>query len=247
MNDSDGPAGGLKRIAMSPSNLDSERESEGVSSGQYYDVALSFAGEDREIAEEIAKLLREGCARVFYDKYEQADLWGKNLYDHLADIYSNRALYCIILVSGAYARKNWTTHERRSAQERALKERGEYILPVRLDDTEIPGLPSTTAYLDLRQVSIPDLVALALRKLGNYGIDEADRTILRALRESRYVLRSVTGLSKDTGLDDSAIKQRLISLIERGLAGQRMGKKGMRWYLTQRGIDALAWPPEAKE
>jgi hypothetical protein len=44
-----------------------------------YDVALSFAGEDRAKAEELAQLLREGGVRVFYDKFEQARLWGSDL------------------------------------------------------------------------------------------------------------------------------------------------------------------------
>jgi hypothetical protein len=44
-----------------------------------YDVALSFAGEDREYAEELANALR-GKANVFYDGFEKAKLWGEDLY-----------------------------------------------------------------------------------------------------------------------------------------------------------------------
>ena len=47
-----------------------------------FDVALSFAGEDREYAEALADLLNSGGYTIFYDKYEQADLWGKDLYVH---------------------------------------------------------------------------------------------------------------------------------------------------------------------
>lgn len=39
-----------------------------------YDVALSFAGEDRHHAEKLAKILKSRGYRVFYDKYEQATL-----------------------------------------------------------------------------------------------------------------------------------------------------------------------------
>ena len=39
-----------------------------------------------------------------------------------------------------YLEREWTIHERRSAQERMLKEKGsEYILPVKIDDSELPG------------------------------------------------------------------------------------------------------------
>jgi hypothetical protein len=39
-----------------------------------YDVALSFAGEDREYVNQVAGVLNELGIRVFYDKYEQVDL-----------------------------------------------------------------------------------------------------------------------------------------------------------------------------
>jgi hypothetical protein len=48
-----------------------------------YDVALSFTGEDRAYVDEIAEQLRSQGIRLFYDRYEQANLWGKDLYEHL--------------------------------------------------------------------------------------------------------------------------------------------------------------------
>lgn len=42
-----------------------------------FDVALSFAGEDRQHAKKLADLLNACGYTVFYDEYEQADLWGK--------------------------------------------------------------------------------------------------------------------------------------------------------------------------
>lgn len=130
-----------------------------------YQIAFTFAGDDRAIAQELADKLRAKGVTVFYDMYEQADLWGKNLYDYLADIYRNKARYCLLLISKHYAAKVWTNHERQAAQARAFEDNKEYILPVRLDDTEIPGLHPTIGYVDLRQVSTDQLVELVLRKL----------------------------------------------------------------------------------
>lgn len=70
-----------------------------MSSGSDYDVALSFAGEDRTHAQSLADALRQRYIRVFYDEYEKAALWGKDLYAHLSDVYQNRARYCVILIS----------------------------------------------------------------------------------------------------------------------------------------------------
>jgi TIR domain len=113
-----------------------------------YDVVLSFAGEDRKYAEELAEALVKREITVFYDGYEKAKLWGKNLYNYLSDIYQNQARYCVMFLSEHYAEKVWTNHEREAAQARAFKENMEYILPVRLDSTEIPGILPTIAYLN---------------------------------------------------------------------------------------------------
>jgi hypothetical protein len=132
-----------------------------------YDVALSFAGPDREYVEHVADLLTHNGVAVFYDKYEEADLWGKNLYTHLSDIYSNKSRYCVMFVSQHYAERLWTNHERQSAQERAFRENEEYILPVRLDDTPIPGLLSTISYAANKTPE--QLARMILQKIGNTG------------------------------------------------------------------------------
>jgi hypothetical protein len=58
-----------------------------------YDVALSFAGEDRGYVEKVAALLRESGIKVFYDKFETVQLWGRNLADHLGEIYGKRSRF----------------------------------------------------------------------------------------------------------------------------------------------------------
>ena len=130
-----------------------------------YDVTLSFAGEDRHYAEELANLLKSGGYSVFYDDYEKAQLWGKNLYDHFSSVYKDQARYCVMFLSKHYARKLWTKHERQSAQARAFEENREYILPIRLDDAEIPGILGTLGYLDLHSMSIEKIYQTLVEKL----------------------------------------------------------------------------------
>ena len=130
-----------------------------------YDVALSFAGEDRHHAERLAELLRAEEYSVFYDEYELAKLWGKDLYVYLSSVYKDQAEYCVMFLSKHYARKMWTNRERQSAQARAFEENQEYILPVRLDDTEIPGILPTVGYLDLRSMTIEQVHQVLVAKL----------------------------------------------------------------------------------
>lgn len=154
-----------------------------------FDVALSFAGEDRPVAEELATLLVTRRLRVFYDRFFQSDLWGKDLYEHIADVYTHRSRYCVMVVSHNDLIKKWTTHERKSAQARAFAQGPEYILPLRLDDTELPGLPPTVGYIDYRTHSVTEVVGLILQKL-----DLTSETELRrrhSIIENRWIASGV--------------------------------------------------------
>ena len=135
------------------------------SSTNEYDIAISFAGEDRTIAESIAEKLKKDGVRVFYDSYEKATLWGKDLYEHLNDVYKNKAKYCLMVISNSYRDKQWTNHERKAAQARAFSQNKEYILPLKLDDTEIPGLNETIGYVDYRTSDSDEVVLLLKNKL----------------------------------------------------------------------------------
>ncbi len=141
-----------------------------VKPNREYEVALSFAGEDRDYVEAVASSLKKAGVSVFYDGYEEAALWGINLYNHLRYIYAEAAKYTVIFVSNSYANKLWTNHERESAQSRAFGESQEYILPARFDDTEIPGLLKTVGYVDLRQKTSEELASLIVKKLDRKNV-----------------------------------------------------------------------------
>lgn len=129
-----------------------------------YDIALSFAGEDRAYVEQVAAALIAQDVRVFYDAYEP-DLWGKNLYQHLSEIYRSRATYCVVFISRSYVERRWPRHELASAQARALEQNREYILPARFDDTEVPGILPTTGYIDLRRLEPTQVANAIIEKL----------------------------------------------------------------------------------
>ena len=134
-----------------------------------YDIALSFAGEERNYVDQVANLLKERGVKVFYDVFEEASLWGKDLYVHLSEVYQQRAQFTVMFISEAYANKLWTNHERKSAQARAFQEAQEYILPARFDDTNIPGVLPTVGYISLKGRSPENLVSLITKKLVSSG------------------------------------------------------------------------------
>ena len=132
-----------------------------------YDVAISFAGEDREIAEELANRLHREGVRVFYDDFYRHDLWGKELHEYFQEVFGPKTKFAILLISQHYPIKDWTDFEFSVMIEEAKKRETEFILPVRLDDTKIVGLHGTVGYLDYRIVGIGGIVECMLRKLSS--------------------------------------------------------------------------------
>lgn len=131
-----------------------------------YEVVLSFAGEEREYVERVAAFLKSHGVSVFYDADEEATLWGKDLTAHLQQVYGGSARYCVMFISEHYGEKVWTNYERQNALARAVEKKGEYILPARFDNTELPGIRHTVAYVDLKKKSPEQLGELILQKLG---------------------------------------------------------------------------------
>lgn len=132
-----------------------------------YDVALSFAGKDRAVAEELTSLLTEKGIHVFRDEYNAADAEAvsKDRTDHVVNLYARKARYCVLLISQHYPLKAWTEEDRTSAQERALRDAHEYILPIQLDGTDARGVAEAAGYKDLREHSMESICDLLEQKL----------------------------------------------------------------------------------
>lgn len=152
-----------------------------------YDVVISFAGENRDIALNIASSLESKGISIFYDDFEKSDLWGKDLYEHFISVYRDNSKYCLMLISEYYIEKSWTSLERKAAQARAFRESKEYILPLKLDDTEIPSMLETTGHIDYRNESIESISSLISKKL--WGDLESDKglELLKPQLEDLYI------------------------------------------------------------
>ncbi len=130
-----------------------------------YDVAFSFAGENRKIVENVNAQLQRSHITTFYDFDHQVKLVGENLFDLLSDIYENKARFCAIFISKHYVEKNWTRLERHAAQARAFADPDVYILPFRLDDTPVPGILNTIGYVSVQGRSARDIARIIRLKV----------------------------------------------------------------------------------
>jgi hypothetical protein len=65
----------------------------------HWDVAISFAGHDREPAREVVRRLGDRGLSVYYDETARAWSVGHNLFEHLMQVYKRQARCCIVLIS----------------------------------------------------------------------------------------------------------------------------------------------------
>lgn len=132
----------------------------------HYEVALSFAGAQRSYVEQVARILQARGVAVFYDEFEKVALWGTNGAEVLHEIYSARASYVVMFVSEEYVAGDWPLLEKRAALSGAIQARREFILPVRFDDSVVPGMPSTTIYQNANETSPAEIAGMICDKLG---------------------------------------------------------------------------------
>ena len=85
-------------------------------------------------------------------------------------IYGEQAAAVVVFVSAEYAARDWTRLERRAALTRAVRERREYVLPARFDDTPLPGLLPDMVAVDLRSHTPQQFAAMIAAKLAALGI-----------------------------------------------------------------------------
>ncbi|MHB1471387.1 MAG: TIR domain-containing protein [Thermoplasmataceae archaeon] len=129
-----------------------------------YDVAISYASEQEKYVERVADLVKNQGIRVFYAPFEEIDMWGRNIDEYLQETYFSKAKICLMFISKEYAAKEWCRSESRSAFARQ-REQGLYILPVRFDDKELPGLDRDLHYLEVSKNPPEKLSAKIISKL----------------------------------------------------------------------------------
>jgi hypothetical protein len=99
-----------------------------------YDFALSFAGEDRKIAESLVEALQDREVEVFYDKNEQFRILAEDVEEYLRPIYQSEAAFVIAIVGPNFPMKVWTRFESEQFQARFAEGS---VIPVVLDTVNL--------------------------------------------------------------------------------------------------------------
>lgn len=104
-----------------------------------YDFAISFAGENRVLAKNIADLLSILDCTVFYDEYFEANFLGTAWSKQFKEIFSEKSRLVICLLDKFHEEKIWPTFERECFIPRISDAS---VIPIYLDDTKFAGIPA---------------------------------------------------------------------------------------------------------
>lgn len=137
-----------------------------------YQVALSYASEQREYVVEVAQQLKDRGISVFFDGFEKSTLWGTSAAEVFHKVFAEQSAYVVMFISKEYIAKEWPRHERRATLSRMIKEHREYVLPVRFDDTKIDGLPDDVIYENADEIMPDQLAAMIAEKLGEPSVKD---------------------------------------------------------------------------
>ncbi|HEY0638247.1 MAG TPA: toll/interleukin-1 receptor domain-containing protein [Pseudonocardiaceae bacterium] len=131
-----------------------------------YDVAISFSGSDRAVAEAISDALKAAGLRVFYDRDHEHLLLGEDLAVRLQETYLEQSRFAIVVVSRAFVASRWAGNwEWRAVQARMQQQRSGYVLPYIMEDVVVPGLNPTIGHVLAAERSPEEFAALVIRKI----------------------------------------------------------------------------------
>lgn len=115
-----------------------------------FDVAISFAGENRPLAKHIADQLLALDIQVFYDENFEANYLGKTWAKQFSKVFGASSRYVLCLLDSHHQEKIWPTFEREVFSPRVANEE---VIPVFLDDTPIVGIPKDVVGINFKDMS----------------------------------------------------------------------------------------------
>lgn len=132
-----------------------------------FDFSISYAEPQQSIAEELSNALYLKGYIVFFDKWNEASLWGKRLDQEFLWIYGSGTKFFLPIISRDYVERDYPQFEWETAKREAEKRKYEFILPLRYDDAMLLGLSDKIGYIDLRNYDIQDVVSFLCKKFNN--------------------------------------------------------------------------------
>ena len=103
-----------------------------------YDIAVSFAGEQRDYVGQFVEACKARGISVFYDRDITNDWWGKNFIREQRKVYGKNTRYFMPFISTEYLAKPIPQDEFSAAMMTAVNQGDGYVLPVLWGSVQVP-------------------------------------------------------------------------------------------------------------
>ncbi|MCW3102784.1 MAG: hypothetical protein JWO09_1224 [Bacteroidetes bacterium] len=127
-----------------------------------FEIAISFAGENRELARKFTEKLEIFDVSVFFDELYESNLLGKALTKQFTRIFNEGSKFVLCLLDHHHHEKIWPTFERETFRVRVQEEA---IIPTYLDNTKFLGIPEDLYGFDMKNGYSEDDIDNAVIKL----------------------------------------------------------------------------------
>lgn len=133
-----------------------------------YDVAISYKSEIENKASKIADYLIADGWKVFFAPVEQQELLSEKIHQKLYDIYKNKSLMKVLLISNSYLTGEWTSLEKRVSLESTKEERKRLLIVNYAGEITLPGELQPLQYLDGQKLQEDEIASVITERLKKY-------------------------------------------------------------------------------
>lgn len=103
-----------------------------------YDIAVSFAGEQRQYVAAVVAAAKVHGLSVFYDQDKGNEWWGTSFIRQQRTVYGSQTRFFVPFISKEYLSKSIPMDEFSAAMMTAVRQGDGYILPVLMGDVQVP-------------------------------------------------------------------------------------------------------------
>ncbi|GIJ35074.1 toll/interleukin-1 receptor domain-containing protein [Micromonospora sediminimaris] len=140
-----------------------------TNNAEVYDIAVSFAGAQRDQVEAIVRACQALGLNVFYDKDKTVEFWGRNFITGMRTVYGATTRYVVPFLSREYLASAYPMDEYQTALVRAIEISADsYLLPILVGPVEVPAelLSPAIGYLRLEDYEPARLAQIIADRVG---------------------------------------------------------------------------------
>ena len=138
--------------------------------GTDFDIAVSFAGAQRDLVEPVVRACQALGVRTFYDRDHTVEFWGRSFITGMREIYSGkRARYFVPFLSREYLASAYPMDEYNAALPRAIEiGADDYMLPIIVGSVQVPDtlLNPAIGYLRMEDHTADELARIIAGRVG---------------------------------------------------------------------------------